>query len=269
MLVREQRHICGKTEQQAGYMEVDLYEITAQQHKASRRAKRQEATSLAMQTYNENRAKRYLVQLTNTNFRAGDFSWTGTYDDEHLPGPEDRERADQDWTNYIKRLYRLCDKRGIRRPKWVEVTEYTTVQEDGTYLGRHHHHAIIEHVPGLDRDTMETLWRKGKSEKLGFCRCEYVQADHNSVESLARYITKNRRCARRWRQSQGLEKTKRPRPNDTKWSRKRLREASTLYIDDRAFWAKQYPGWTLERVEADVSPGGMWHTVVILWRQRE
>lgn len=116
---REQKHICGKDYDTAPYMEVDLYPVSAKKHKASRRAKKKEASSLAQQTYNDNRAKRYHVQLVNTNFGKGDFSWTGTYDDDHLPEPGDTHRADLDFTNYIKRLYRWCDRNGVQRPKWV------------------------------------------------------------------------------------------------------------------------------------------------------
>ena len=56
---REQKHICGRDYETAPYMEVDLYPVTYRQHKASRRAKRKEATTLAQQTYNDNRAKRW------------------------------------------------------------------------------------------------------------------------------------------------------------------------------------------------------------------
>lgn len=97
-------------------------------------------------------------------------------------------------------------------------------------------------------------------------RGEYLDVDHGSVESLVRYISKNKRCARSWRQSRGLEKPKTPPPNDSKWSRRKLDEASTLYIDDTEFWEKKYPGYTLNRVETKVSDGGMRHTIVILRR---
>lgn len=262
---REQKHICGKSYATAPYMEVDLYPVTPKQHKASRRAKRKEASTLAQQTYNDNRAKRYHVQLVNANFGKGDFSWTGTYDDDHHPEPGDTAKADRDLTNYTKRLYRWCDKNGVQRPKWVAATEYCTVQEDGTACGRHHHHAIIQHTDGLTRDVLEQLWAD-KAGQIGFTRCEYLDVDHGSVESLVRYISKNKRCARSWRQSRGLEKPKTPPPNDTKWSRKKLDEASTLYIDDVAYWERKYPGYTLNRVETRVSNAGWRHTTVIMRR---
>lgn len=263
---REQKHICGKDYETAMYMEVDLYSVTPAQHKVCARAKKREATRLAQQKYNDNKAKRYHVQLVNTNFKPGDFSWTGTYDNAHLPEAEDKARADKDFSNYIKRLYRWCDRNGVKRPRWVMATEYTTIDENGKQVGRHHHHAIIERTEGLTRDVLEELWSGSKGEPIGFCRCEYLQFEHGSTESLARYISKNKRCARSWRQSRGLEKPKTPQPNDSKWSRRKLEEASTLYIDDREYWEKQYPGYTLSRVETKVSDAGMRHTVVIMYR---
>ena len=263
---REQKHICGKDYDTAPYMEVDLYPVTARQHKVSSRAKKAEASSLAQQNYNDNKAKRYHVQLVNTNFGQGDYSWTGTYDDTHLPGAGDTKRADLDFTNFVKRLYRWCDKNQVVRPKWVAATEYSTVQEDGAVVGRHHHHAIIQHTEGLSRDVLEALWSDKNGKRMGLTRCEYLDVDHGSVESLVRYISKNKKCARSWRQSRGLEKPKTPPPNDSKWSRKKLEEASTLYVDDAAFWERQYPGYTLNRVETKVSDAGMRHTIVILRR---
>ena len=220
---REQKHICGKDYATAGYMEVDLYPVTPKQHKASRRAKKKEACTLAQQTYNDNRSKRYHVQLVNANFGKGDFSWTGTYDDDHLPAPGDTKRADMDWTNYIKRVYRWCDKNGVERPKWVAATEYTTVMADGTICGRHHHHAIIQHTEGLTRDVLEELWSDKNGNSIGLTRGEYLTVDHGSVEGLVKYINKNKRCARSWRQSRGLEKPKTPPPNDTKWTKEEMR----------------------------------------------
>lgn len=263
---REQKHICGKSYDTAPYMEVDLYPVSEQQHRASVRAKKKEASSLAQEQYNHKRAKRYCVQLVNTNFRTGDFSWTGTYNDEHLPGQEDRSQVDRDWSNYIKRLYRWCDKNGVQRPKWVMASEYATRQEDGTWLGRHHHHAIIQRTEGLTREVLEDLWCDKKGRPLGMARCDRLEMDHGSAEGLVKYINKNRRCARAWRQSRGLEKPRTPKPNDSRWSRRKIELASTMFIDDAAYWEKQYPGYTLNRVDTSVTDDGRRHTTVILRR---
>lgn len=264
--IREQKHICGRSIEDAGYMEVDLYPVSASKHKAGKRGKKKEATSLAQQAYNDKRAKRYHVQLVNTNFKKNDFSLTATYDDEHLPDPEDREKADKDWTNYMKRVYRWCDKNGVKRPRWIMATEYSTLQDDGTYKGRHHHHAIIERTDGLSRDILEDLWRDRKGDRLGLCKCDRLEMEHGSVESLVQYISKNKRCDRSWRQSRGLLKPITPRPNDTKWSAGKLEKASTFYIDDRNYWQSMYKGFILDRVETKISEAGYRHTVVIMYK---
>lgn len=263
---REQKHICGKDYGSAPYMEVDLYAVSEKKHRASRRGKRKEATSLAMETYNDNRAKRYCVQLVNTNFNRNDYALTCTYDDDHQPGQGEEKRVDRDWTNYMKRVYRWCDRNGVEHPLWLLATEYTTKDEAGNLVGRHHHHAIVQRTAGLTRDVLEELWSDTEGNPIGLCRCERLHFEHGSVEGLVKYINKNKRCARRWRQSRGLQKPKTPLPNDTKWNRKKLEEASTLYIDDRAFWEKQYPGYTLNRVETKVSAAGYRHTLVIMRR---
>lgn len=264
---REQKHVCGKNIESAGYMEIDLYPVTRAQHRSGTRAKKKEASTLAQQTYNEKRAKRYHVQLVNTNFGANDYSWTGTYNDEHLPDPDDREKADRDWSNYMKRVYRWCDRSGVDRPKWIMATEYSTRQEDGKVLGRTHHHAIIQHTDGLSRDVLEDLWRDKNGISIGLCRCDHLEVDHGSVESLVSYISKNKRCDRSWRQSKGLQKPITPKPNDSKWSRKKFDDAGTMLIDDRDFWEKQYPGFIFDRAELTVSNTGMKHLLVIMYRE--
>lgn len=262
---REQKHICGKSYDTAPYMEVDLYPVTEQQHRACLRAKKKEASSMAQMQYNHKKAKRYCVQLVATNFRTGDFSLTLTYNDRHLPDADDWAQVDRDWSNYIKRVYRWCDKNGVNRPKWVMASEYATRQEDGKVVGRHHHHVIIQRTEGLTREVLEDLWRD-KKESMGMARCDRLEMDHGSCEALVKYINKNGRCKRSWRQSRGLEKPKTPKPNDSKWTRRKIELASTLFIDDAAYWERQYPGYTLNRVDTSVTDDGRRHTTVMLRR---
>lgn len=252
--VREQKHICGKA-----YMEVDVFEITQAQHRASSRKKRQLATSLAQQKYNDKMARRYFVQLANSNFGGRDYALTLTYDDEHKLGPEDDKRADQDWSNFVTRVNRYCDKRGKPHPKWMVVTEYAA-REGEKVSGRTHHHAIVEGV--LSRDEYEMLWRDRAGQKIGFVRCERIDVDHGSMEGLVLYMTKNKRHVRRWRQSRGLQKPKTPRPNDSRWSRKKLDDAFRLRVDDRVFWQQKYPGYTLNECVQEVTGAGTLHLIV-------
>ena len=66
----------------------------------------------------------------------------------------------------------------------------------------------------------------------------------------------------RWRQSRGLQKPKTPRPNDSRWSRKKLDEAFRLRVDDRAFWEEKFPGWTLNECVQEVTGAGTLHLIV-------
>ena len=119
----------------------------------------------------------------------------------------------------------------------------------------------MSHPAGLTRDAVEALWDKGR------IRCERLDFDHNSLEGLAKYIVKNKRCKRHWRQSRGLAMPKRPQPNDSKWSRKKLRNAFENCLEDGAFWEKQYPGYRLHRCEPQITGNGTMHLVVKMYRK--
>ena len=125
---------------------------------------------------------------------------------------------DKDFSAAMKKLYRMCDKKGIRHPKWIVVHEYSTYV-DGVWVGKHHHHVIMQRVYGLTREMVEEAW-SGR----GMARCEPLHFDHGYITSLAKYIMKNVRCKRHWRQSRGLKPPKMPRPNDGKMSRTKLKD---------------------------------------------
>jgi hypothetical protein len=92
--VREQKFICGKDYATAETMQVDFFEITEQQHKASTRKKKELASSIAKEAYNLRQSGRYLELLIQRNFRRTDYSVTYTYDNDRLPAPGDMERVD-------------------------------------------------------------------------------------------------------------------------------------------------------------------------------
>ena len=85
--IREQKHICGEV-----YAEVDLFETSEKEHTASIRRKRELATSIAQQKYNDAISRRYFCQLAYTNFGESDWAVTFTYDEAHKPAPGDLQR---------------------------------------------------------------------------------------------------------------------------------------------------------------------------------
>lgn len=254
--IREQKHICGEV-----YAEVDLFETSEKEHTASIRRKMELATSIAQQKYNDAISRRYFCQLAYTNFGESDWAVTFTYDEAHKPAPGDFAKVDRDWTNFTRRLKRYCKKTGKDASKWMQVAEYSVVDEYGAVTGRHHHHVILQ--GNLTWQEIKDLWRDGAGRPMGLVKVEPIDLTCSSFERLTTYMTKARARIRRWRQSQGLKKPTTPRPNDTRWSRKRFDEAFTL-PDDREYWEKKYPGYTLRECEQHVTGNNTKHLIVKL-----
>lgn len=240
---------------------MDLFETTDKEHTASTRRKRELATSIAQQKYNDMIARRYFCQLAYTNFGESDWAVTFTYDHDHQPAPGDFNQVDRDWTNFTRRLKRFCKKMGREASKWMQVAEYSVVDEDGKVTGRHHHHAILQ--GNLTWQEIKDLWRDSTGRPMGLVKVEPIDLTCSSFERLTTYMTKARARIRRWRQSQGLQKPKTPRPNDTRWSRKRFDEAFAL-PDDREYWEKKYPGYTLRECEQHITGNNTKHLIVKL-----
>lgn len=240
--VREQRHVCGDN-----YMEIDLYPISEREKGASLSAKRRQASSRIQQNLNARNARRYFIQLLNANFTESDIHWTGTYDDAHLP--DSIEQADHDLELFLRRVRSQSRKRGLPAPRFIAVTEWRE-EGDGLPAVRVHHHVVLS--CGLSRDELERLWYRGKDkERLGITNADRLQFDRESLERLANYLTKYTNRKRRWRQSRGLEKPQRPRPNDGKYTRRQLERLVTSgAVFDLEFWRRKYQGWEIN----DITP---------------
>ncbi len=240
--VREQRHVCGDN-----YMEIDLYPISEREKGASLSAKRRQASSRIQQNLNARNARRYFIQLLNANFTESDIHWTGTYDDAHLP--DSIEQADHDLELFLRRVRSQSRKRGLPAPRFIAVTEWRE-EGDGLPAVRVHHHVVLS--CGLSRDELERLWYRGKDkERLGITNADRLQFDRESLERLANYLTKYTNRKRRWRQSRGLEKPQRPRPNDGKYTRRQLERLVTSgAVFDSKFWRRKYQGWEIN----DITP---------------
>ena len=240
--VREQRHVCGDN-----YMEIDLYPISEREKGASLSAKRRQASSRIQQNLNARNARRYFIQLLNANFTESDIHWTGTYDDAHLP--DSIEQADHDLELFLRRVRSQSRKRGLPAPRFIAVTEWRE-EGDGLPAVRVHHHVVLS--CGLSRDELERLWYRGKDkERLGITNADRLQFDRESLERLANYLTKYTNRKRRWRQSRGLEKPQRPRPNDGKYTRRKLERLVTSgAVFDSEFWRRKYQGWEIN----DITP---------------
>lgn len=258
--IREQRHLCGEH-----YQEVDIYGVTPEQHRASRRAKKMAASRPAQQNLNEKNSRRRLNQLIAANLDALQYHLSLTYSEKYLPASP--EAAEHDLTIWMDRVRRQCKKRGLPPPKYIAVTEYNQ-DAGGKLTVRYHHHVLIG--CGLGRDELEALWHAPQTkELLGYANADRIQADHGCCEQLAAYLTKYTNRKKRWRQSKGLKKPVRPRPNDTRYTKRKVERIVYDHLGDKAFWEKQYTGWWLHAVTAQHDDYNGWHITVQLWRERK
>lgn len=270
--IREQKTVCGKE-----YMEVDLFRVTEAEHRASRRAKKEKASSIAMQNCNERYSRRYLNQLVATNFsrEEGAMVLHLTYEDGYLPGTW--EEAGRDLSNFVRKINRRCKKKGLPKAKWIGVTEHQDKNlTENVKEVRFHHHMILQ--CGLGLDEIKDSWSTGRGlwqEPLGLITADRAEFKHGTLDAFCQYITKYPRRKRRWRQSQGLKKPERPVPNDTRYSPRKLDQVARERIDDREFWESRY-GKQKRRdgereyrfVEAEArynDVAGTWHVTAKFW----
>ena len=128
---REKRTLCGE-----GYMEVDLYPITPEEHKAKRR-KKTRPSSERQKKRNAQHSHRWRVQKANANFTVLGFYLTLTYIDTFLP--ESMEQAQRDLRNYIRRV-----KAAIAKLYGADMElRVMGLTGCGRKSGRYHHHLLV------------------------------------------------------------------------------------------------------------------------------
>ena len=241
--IREKKIYCGKS-----YREVDIFQYTDAQYRATRRtrSKKVRESEPKQKNLNDINARRYFIQLGNLNF--GDdpdaLHVSATYSPKYLPATV--EDAEREATNYLRRISYRREKEGLPPLKYLLITSYTTKRNSDTPV-RIHHHIVMN--GGLDRDTVEELWRKRKrkgqkkGDRIGFCNADRLQADENGIAALCVYLVKQSGGKKRWTSSQNLERPT-SRTNDGKYNRRQI-EKWAREPPGREFWEKKYPGWTL------------------------
>lgn len=238
--IREKKIYCGDR-----FMEVGIYPFSKTQMEVSRgkREKRKKVSAPKQKNLNDKNARRYLIQLLNSNFTDKDMHVTCTYKSgEH---PDTVEEAETEARNFIRRVNYLRKKRGLDPVKYILVTELSFKEE---VLTRVHHHIVMN--GGLERDEVEDIWRrkrqKGqkKGEKIGRINADRLQPDENGLAALASYLTKEPNRKKRWSSSQNLIRPVQAPPNDHKYSKRQLEKIARGEVDND-YWKKKYPGWTI------------------------
>lgn len=139
---------------------------------------------------NDKNARKYLERLINANFGSKDIWATLVYRKE----PKNMEEAKRLMKNYIDRLNYHRKKKGLKKLRYIYVTEY-----DPSAKIRYHHHIIMD--GDMDRDMVEKLWGHGDRNQVRRLEC-----DKDGLSGMANYVTKAPKGKKRWSCSTGLKK---------------------------------------------------------------
>lgn len=249
--IREKQVYCGKH-----YREVDIYSYTDNQSQAvtKKRSKRRKVSEPKQRNLNEKNARRFFIQQAIMNFGhlPGSLHVSLTYSGKYLP--RNVEEAEKEARNYLRRIQYERKKEGLPALKYMLVTASIFDRQTGEPV-RIHHHIIMD--GGLDRNTVESLWRKRKrrgqkeGDRIGFCNADRLQADENGIAALCSYLSKQAGGKKRWSSSRNLE---RPdyRLSDGKFTYRQVEKWAREH-PEREFWERKYPGWTLTNEDYGVS----------------
>lgn len=212
-------------------------ERTARQAKANMTKERQAQL-------NVRRAKRRLVLLVENNFRFWeDLAVTLTYAEE----PEDLKRCRKDIRNFLLRVKREREKRGLAELKYVYAVGHDQDQ-------RIHVHLLMN--GGIERTELEKIWGKGIANTYA------LQHYGNGLQGIANYLYRQNEKAKdrgqrvnyhMWCPSRNLKKPK-EHGSDTKISNRKVKKLALSFRNEaKAVMEKIYPGYTLEEAEVRYS----------------
>lgn len=216
-----------KTTKAGPRLEAEIYPLFGREDAGRARAAKANVTPAAMKRLNNERAKRYLVQLCDANFTERDQHVTLTYTGQ----PPEYEQAQRDVRNFLAKIKRRREKLGMEPLKYI----YTIEDDEDGRKHRIHVHMLLS--GGIERETIERIWAKG------YANVDRLQPTENGLEALARYLTKQQRNRRKWAASKNLKKPK-VRISDSKVSNARVRRIAHDYQNDaKEIMEKVYPGY--------------------------
>lgn len=263
--IREKVVHCG-----TDFLAPEIYPYSGQQQLAvgRKREKKQNVSAPKQKNLNDRRAKRYFIQLANSNFGLGDLVVHLTYTQAFLP--KDEDEAKKNVAKYLRRVSYLRKEKGLPALKYMVVTQIGR-KKNGTH--RIHHHVLMN--GGLDRDVVEALWWKEKGTKTrapvlyGWANADRLKPGKNGIANMAGYMVQDSAGKKHWTQSQNLEKPWHRAPNDHKYTRRQLDKIAKLPEESEAFrkfWERQYRGWELVECERSFNEQTGWYFYLTMRR---
>lgn len=257
---REKKIYCG-SDDKPDYMEVDIFNYTQTQKTTvkGKRAKKEKLSEPKQKNLNDANAKRYFVQLAETNFGKGDLVVHLSYTDEYLPPTP--EEAHTIAITYLRRVAYKREKQGLPALKYLLVTQVGR-KKDGTH--RIHHHILMN--GGLTRDEVEEMWWKVKGTKkreavlYGWANADRLRPNKKGISQMSGYIIQDSMGKKHWTQSQNLVKPW-SRKNDHRYSRRQLLSVAQMpedCDDYKKFWESQYTAYELIEVTRKYNEQSGW-----------
>ena len=233
-------------------IDAEVFPVFGRQMRGTlRRAKSQE-TAEAQKKANNERSRMRLIQLVEANFTDKDVALGLDYAGQ-APTPE---RIDKDIRNFIERIKRRRNKRGLSELKYIYAIGGDEMPAAGYSGKRPHVHMIMN--GGIDRDELEELWGQGRAN------CDRLQPRDEGLGGISVYFTKQmqdrapKKGVRKWRASKNLKKPVR-RSRDAKLSNARVRRiAFDFGAEAKTVMEKLYPGYVLQDYivkYSDIVPG--------------
>ena len=233
-------------------IDAEVFPVFGRQMKNELRKAKSQITREAQQRANDERSRIRLTQVIEANFDEKDVALTLSYGGE-APEPK---RVDKDIRNFLERVKRVREKRGLPELKWVMAIGGDEMPAVGYSGKRPHVHMIMS--GGIDRDTLEKIWGKG------FANADRLQPNENGLGGIARYLTKQKQDrerkpgAKTWRGSRNLKKPVR-RSRDAKMPNNRVRKiAYDFEHEAKGIMERLYPGYVMQNVQvrySDIVPG--------------
>ena len=221
-------------------IDAEVFPVFGRSQRGELRRMKSQVTREAQQRANDERSRRHLIQLVEGNFSERDVSITLSYDG----AAPDPERVDKDIRNFIARVKRARDRRGLGELKYIYAIGGDEMPSAGYSGKRPHVHMIMS--GGIDRDELEKIWGKG------YANADRLQPRDDGLGGIAVYFTRQKQDrpekpgARKWRGSRNLKQPVR-RSRDARVTNSRVKLIAHDFRNEaKDIMEKLYPGYVLQ-----------------------
>lgn len=206
------------------------------------RREKKNITREAQQKANDRRSALRLIQLVEANFTEKDLAVGLDYDNGTVP--DDPMRVKKDVKNYLARVNRAREKKGLGRLKAIIAIGGDEMPAAGYTGKRPHAHVIMS--GGMERDELEKLWGKGHAN------ADRLQPRDEGLGGIAVYFKKQKqdrpkkKGEKSWWTTRNLVKPV-PRSRDVKVPNSRVKRIAFDFRNEaKAIMEKLYHGYRFQ-----------------------